>query len=39
VFVGRGNSFQIWAPDAFRAAQEQALNNLRGARPNLKIGE
>lgn len=39
VFVGRGNSFQIWNPDAFRAAQEQALNNLRGARPNLKIGE
>ncbi|MBD5391613.1 division/cell wall cluster transcriptional repressor MraZ, partial [bacterium] len=21
VFVGRGNSFQIWAPDAFRTAQ------------------
>ena len=39
VFVGRGNSFQIWNPDAFRAAQEQALKNLRNARPNLKIGE
>lgn len=39
VFVGRGNSFQIWNPDAFRAAQTQALNNLRAARPNLKIGE
>ena len=39
VFVGRGNSFQIWNPDAFRAAQEQALENLRNARPNLKIGE
>jgi MraZ protein len=39
VFVGRGNSFQIWNPDAFRIAQEQALKNLRGARPNLKIGE
>lgn len=39
VFVGRGNSFQIWAPDAFRTAQEQALKNLRGSRPNLKIGE
>lgn len=37
VFVGRGNSFQIWNPDAFRAVQEQALNNLRTARPNLKI--
>lgn len=39
VFVGRGNSFQIWNPDAFRAAQEKSLNNLRSARPNLKIGE
>ncbi len=39
VFVGRGNSFQIWNPDAFRVAQEQALKNLRSARPNLKIGE
>ena len=37
VFVGRGNSFQIWNPDAFRAVQEQALNNLRTARPNLRI--
>ena len=39
IFVGRGNSFQIWNPDAFRAAQEKSLNNLRKARPNLKIGE
>ena len=39
VFVGSVNSFQIWAPAAFRAAQEQALKNLRNARPNLKIGE
>ena len=39
VFVGRGNSFQIWNPEAFRAAQEKALENLRKARPNLKIGE
>ena len=39
VFVGRGNSFQIWNPDAFRAAQAQSLKNLRAARPNLKIGE
>ncbi len=38
VFVGRGNSFQIWNPDAFRAAQERALGNLRTARPNIKIG-
>ena len=39
IFVGRGKSFQIWNPDAFRAAQEKSLNNLRKARPNLKIGE
>ena len=39
VFVGRGNSFQIWNPDAFRAVQEKSLQNLRAARPNLKIGE
>lgn len=39
VFVGRGNSFQIWNPEAFRAAQEKSLQNLRTARPNLKIGE
>ena len=39
IFVGRGNSFQIWNPEAFRAAQEKSLNNLRAARPNLKIGE
>mgnify|MGYP004516193961 FL=1 len=39
VFVGRGHSFQIWNPDAFRAAQEKSLNNLRAARPDLKISE
>lgn len=39
VFVGRGNSFQIWNPDAFRAVQEKSLNNLKTTRPNLKIGE
>lgn len=38
VFVGRGNSFQIWNPDAFRAAQAKALDNLRASRPNIKIG-
>lgn len=37
VFVGRGNSFQIWNPDAFRMAQKKSLDNLRGVRPNLKI--
>lgn len=39
IFVGRGTSFQIWNPDAFRQAQSQALANLRTARPNLKISE
>ena len=39
VFVGRGNSFQIWNPDSFRAAQEKSLQNLRVARPNLKIAD
>ena len=37
LFVGRGNSFQIWNPDAFRAVQEKSLENLRAARPNLII--
>ena len=37
VFVGRGTSFQIWNPDAFRVAQERSLNNLRATRPNLVI--
>ena len=39
VFVGRGNSFQIWNPEAFRAAQKKSLENLRAARPNLVIGQ
>ena len=39
VFVGRGNSFQIWNPDAFRETQEKSLEKLRKARPNLKISE
>ena len=39
IFVGRGNSFQIWNPDAFRAAQEKSLQNLRNIRPNLKISD
>ena len=39
IFVGRGKSFQIWNPDAFRDAQEKSLQNLRKVRPNLKIGE
>lgn len=39
LFVGRGNSFQIWNPEAFRKAQEQSLKNLRASRPDLKISE
>ena len=39
VFVGRGNSFQIWNPESFRAAQEKSMQNLRAARPNLRIAE
>ena len=37
VFVGRGNSFQIWNPEAFKKAQEKSLNNLRATRPNLTL--
>ena len=37
LFVGRGNSFQIWNPADFRNAQEKSLENLRAARPNLII--
>ena len=37
VFVGRGNSFQIWNPEAFKKVQAQSLNNLRSMRPNLVI--
>ncbi len=37
LFVGRGNSFQIWNPDEFRKIQEKSLENLRATRPNLII--
>lgn len=37
IFVGRGNSFQIWNPDSFRVAQNAALTRLRNVRPNIKI--
>ena len=37
VFVGRGTSFKIWNPDAFRTAQEKSLEHLRTTRPNLTI--
>ncbi len=37
IFVGRGNSFQIWEPAAFRAAQEKSLQRLRNVRPDIKL--
>ena len=37
LFVGRGNSFQIWNPIEFRKVQEKSLENLRASRPNLII--
>ncbi|MCL2538436.1 MAG: division/cell wall cluster transcriptional repressor MraZ [Alphaproteobacteria bacterium] len=37
IFVGRGNSFQIWEPSAFKSAQDKSLKTLRTSRPNLKI--
>ena len=39
LFVGRGNSFQIWNPQDFENAQKTSLSNLRKARPNVKIIE
>ena len=39
LFVGRGNSFQIWNPDDFAKAQQTSMSNLRKMRPNLKIAE
>ena len=37
LFVGRGNSFQIWNPSEFYKVQEKSLENLRASRPNLII--
>ena len=37
LFVGRGNSFQIWNPYEFKKVQEKSLENLRASRPNLVI--
>ena len=39
LFVGRGNSFQIWNPSDFAKIQQTSLSNLRKARPSLKIGD
>ena len=37
LFVGRGNSFQIWNPSDFARVQQGSLNNLKKIRPTLKI--
>ena len=37
LFVGRGNSFQIWNPADFERVQQTSLNNLKKIRPSLKI--
>ena len=37
LFVGRGNSFQIWNPSDFMNTQQNSLNKLRKTHPNLKI--
>ena len=37
VFVGRGNGFQIWNPDAFRKMQSGAMSRLRKFHPDFKI--
>jgi MraZ protein len=37
LFVGRGNSFQIWNPSDFAAVQEKSLSKLQKNRPSIKI--
>ncbi len=37
LFVGRGNSFQIWNPKDFEKIQQASLHNLQKIRPDLKI--
>lgn len=39
LFVGRGNSFQIWNPSDFEKTQTKSMDNLRKSRPNLKINK
>ncbi len=39
VFVGRGNSFQIWNPDAFQKMQNAAMVRLRNNHPDLVVGD
>jgi MraZ protein len=37
LFVGRGNSFQIWNPKDFENVQQNSLNRLQKIRPSFKI--
>ena len=37
LFVGRGNSFQIWNPSDFASVQEKSLSKLQKNRPSIKI--
>ncbi|MCL2629551.1 MAG: division/cell wall cluster transcriptional repressor MraZ [Alphaproteobacteria bacterium] len=37
VFVGRGNSFQIWNPAEFAKAQNESLARLQKTHPTLKL--
>ena len=39
LFVGRGNSFQIWNPSDFEKIQQNSMNQLRKIRPSIKISE
>jgi len=39
LFVGRGNSFQIWEPSAFMTTQKKAMTKLHADRPNLIISK
>lgn len=36
-FVGRGSTFQIWQPEAFGQAQEEARTRVRQAQTTLKL--
>ena len=38
-FAGRGATFQIWEPEAFRAYQEEARKRARDERTSLRLGE
>ena len=39
LFVGRGNSFQIWNPDDFAKIQKISLGKLQKTHPDLKISD